>query len=231
MTGTLVLWDIDQTLVNVSALSRALYERAFRQLTGTPLRELAEMAGRTEHAILSETLNRHGIAEDAALLAAGYAALADAAAELRDDFRRLGRALPGAAGALAALAGVAHQTVVTGNLRPVAEIKLGAFDLGGHIDFAVGGYGSDGARRAALVRLARQRARDRLGTAFDADRVVVVGDTPLDIEAAHEAGVRSIGVATGGSSAAVLAAARPTVLLPDLRDADRLRAAVLGGDR
>ncbi len=41
---SLVLWDIDHTLVRISGVSREIYAEAFRLVTGQPLRELADMA-------------------------------------------------------------------------------------------------------------------------------------------------------------------------------------------
>ncbi|GGJ78318.1 haloacid dehalogenase [Pilimelia anulata] len=230
MTGqrtALILWDIDHTLVSIGGLSRRIYERAFREVTGQPLGELADMTGRTECAILTDTLDMHGIHATSELLDACYRALAVAAEDLRDEIRGSGRVLPGAPGALAGLAAVAQQTVVTGNIRPIAEIKLGALDLAEHINFAIGGYGSDGQYREPLVRLACARANEQLGTSFAAQQVVVIGDTPLDIEAARAAGVHSIGVATGSSSVEALEAVQSSAVLPDLSDSDRLLRVVL----
>ena len=67
-----------------------------------------------------------------------------------------GRAIAGAAEAIAALHRVPDiiQTVLTGNYRAVAAIKLAAFDLDELIDLEVGAYADDGADRAALVPIA-----------------------------------------------------------------------------
>jgi phosphoglycolate phosphatase-like HAD superfamily hydrolase len=58
---TLILWDIDRTLVTTGEVSREIYERAFEEIVGQPLRELADMAGRTEQAVLVDTLSLHGV--------------------------------------------------------------------------------------------------------------------------------------------------------------------------
>lgn len=59
----LILWDIDHTLVDIGKVSRELYAKAFAAVTGRPLRELADMTGRTEQAILIDTMAMHGISD------------------------------------------------------------------------------------------------------------------------------------------------------------------------
>jgi phosphoglycolate phosphatase len=63
---------------------------------------------------------------------------------------------------------------------------------------------------------------------FDGAATVLIGDTPLDIEAALAAGARAIGVATGSSQAADLLAAGAHAVLPDLTDTAQVVRALLG---
>jgi phosphoglycolate phosphatase len=224
---TLVLWDIDHTLIDAGGVGRTLYEVAFRKVTGQPMRYLADMTGRTERAILTDTLELHGMVADEATLQACYDAMAEAVADLRPQIRARGRVRAGARQALDALAvEQAMQSVVTGNIRPVAVAKLEAFNLASYVDFAIGGYGSDGLRRAPLVRAARLRAAEKYGAEIPLDRIVVVGDTTDDIIGAREAGVRSVGVASGSSSIEQLRAAEPCAVLPDLTDLRALLAVI-----
>jgi hypothetical protein len=58
---TLIIWDIDRTLVTIGEVAREIYESAFEEVIGQPLRELVEMAGRTEQAILVDTLRLSAI--------------------------------------------------------------------------------------------------------------------------------------------------------------------------
>ncbi len=83
-----------------------------------------------------------------------------------------------------------------------------AGSLEGYFDWgpgAVGGFAEDGEVRTRLVEAALRRAADRLGP-VDPGEVLVVGDTPLDVEAAHGAGCAALGVATGRHLAADLVA-------------------------
>ncbi|MGH3712205.1 MAG: HAD family hydrolase [Micromonosporaceae bacterium] len=225
--ATLILWDIDRTLIDVGQVSHEIYARAFLDVTNQPLQDLADMTGRTEKAILLDTLALHGVPDPESMFDRFYAALAEAADALRDEMRRKGRRLPGSKQAIAALArdGVV-QTVVTGNIKAIAITKLDAFDLREHLDLDIGGYGSDDSTRAALVRLAQQRAERRYDRAFAPGRIVVIGDTPHDMHAARVVGVRAVGVATGGSTVEELRAAQADAVLADLTDTRALVTAV-----
>ncbi|MGH3796481.1 MAG: HAD family hydrolase [Pseudonocardiaceae bacterium] len=224
---TLILWDIDHTLVTIGEVSREIYEVAFDEVLGEPLRELADMTGRTEQAILVETLARHGVSNPEGKLGDLYIALAKAADNLRARMRAVGRRLPGAKEAIVALANNnVVQTVVTGNIKPIAVTKLEIFQLSKHLDLEIGGYGSDGDTRPPLIRRAWDRAQHKYGYTVGADRVVVIGDTPLDVSAAHEVGVRAVGVATGSSIGEELTAAHADVVMPDLADTEMVIRAV-----
>ena len=143
-----------------------------------------------------------------------------------------GRAQPGAAAALAAVAAqttpTAVQSVLTGNVRAMAEMKLRALGLTDHLDLDVGAYGDTADCRADLVRLARSKAAVAYRHDFAGSETVLAGDTPLDVAAALSAGARSLGVATGASTAAELAAAGADAVLPDLADPSAVVAAILG---
>lgn len=226
---TLILWDVDHTLVDIGEVSREIFATAFEHVTSKPLQDLADMTGRTDRAIITDTMKLHDVSDPAAKLEEFYAALAEAADELRERMRTVGRRLPGADEAIAALVqdGVV-QTVVTGNIKPIAVTKLQVFDLAKHLDFAVGGYGSDGDTRPPLIRQARQRTQRKYGRIFPAHRVVIVGDTPLDVSGAHEVGIRAVGVATGSSTVTELTAAGADAVVPDLTDTSAFVCAVLG---
>jgi phosphoglycolate phosphatase len=118
---------------------------------------------------------------------------------------------------------------VTGNVRENAYEKLSMFGLTDHVDFEVGGYGSDDGKRATLVRLAMQRAGRAYGRTYRGDQVTIIGDTPHDIVGALENGAWAIGVATGHSTAEQLAAAGAGVVFASLSDTDEVVRAVLTG--
>ena len=117
--------------------------------------------------------------------------------------------------------------MLTGNIRPLAEVKLGALGLTGHLDLDVGAYGDAHEVRAELVGPARRRAALAYGADFSGEATVIVGDTPLDVEAALVTGARAVAVASGYFSVAELTAAGAHVVLPDLTDTGRVLGAIL----
>lgn len=162
-------------------------------------------------------------------LLARYSRLLAAAYQTRQaELSTRGRALPGAAAAIAALAQADSivQSVLTGNLRSVAETKLKTFHVDAGLDLDVGAYGSDGAARPDLVPVAQQRAGKKYESGFTTATTVLIGDTPSDIEAAHVGGARIIGVATGKSSAAGLRQAGADAVLENLQDSAAVVSAV-----
>lgn len=213
----LVLWDIDHTLIDTRGVGRELSASAFERATGQPMRQQAAIDGITEQVIFRETAKLHGLTTDHTDFAGFAQALTDEHLQHLDVLRERGHALPGAAAALEALDrdGV-QQTVVTGNIRPVAELKLAVFGLDGRIQWDLGAYGEEHDARAELVRLSLQRAD------VAAASTVLIGDTPADIAGAHANGVRMIAVASGRSDEAALRAAGAETVLPDLLDTDLL---------
>jgi phosphoglycolate phosphatase-like HAD superfamily hydrolase len=127
-------------------------------------------------------------------------------------------------------AGRVYQSVLTGNVRQVAEVKLTAVGLRYPLDLCIGAYGEDHEDRTELVHLARRRASGVYGsssTDFGGHATIVVGDTPLDIVAALAADARAVGVATGAFSAADLRAAGAHAVLDDLTSTPAVLVALL----
>lgn len=225
----LILWDIDRTLIKSVNFGRHIFAAAFGSVTGRVLERMPDFGGRTDCHLVHAVLALHGITANDDLVDTFYSALAEAALERKDQMRAGGQALDGAHAAVAALKQIPNivQTVVTGNIEPVAALKLSAFDLDTHIDLAIGAYGSESPDRTILVQLARQRAARKHARAAAWHNVVVIGDTPHDIAGARANGAISFGVATGTSSMAELKAAGATVVLPSLADTRAVLASVL----
>ncbi len=223
----LVLWDVDHTLVTVGDVSREIYARAFLDAVGFPLRNLPPMTGRTEHAIIRATLKLHDVDPTLSLLRDFYAALGSAARSLETRMTESGAAL---AGAMNAIEELRHervvQSLVTGNIASVAQVKLRAFEFSG-LDRSVGGYGDDGSERARLVQLARDRASEKHAVEFAPDHVVVIGDSPHDVKGATDSGAVPVGVARGASSADELRSCGAHLVLNDLTESAALRRLVL----
>jgi phosphoglycolate phosphatase len=213
----LVLWDIDHTLIESRGVGRELSAAAFEQVTGQPMQDQATIDGMTEAVIFRETAKLHGLRTNRDDFERFAQALAEQHVWQARELRERGSALPGSAAALDALAAAnVCQTVVTGNVRKVAELKLNIFGLDTHIDWNAGAYAEDADLRPTLVDLALTRS------STTAANTVLIGDTPADVEGGHQNGVRVIAVATGRSSAAELREAGADVVLDDLTDTDLL---------
>jgi len=229
-----VLWDLDGTLVTAPGLGDQMYRQVFRTLFGRELRASALKAGRTDRAIALDTLASAGIPSPQSHVDAFIAGYAQHIRSLDGTLDGTGavQALPGAAGAIAALASAGpevtvRQSVLTGNIRTGAEFKLRHTGLDAQLDLGAGAYGDTHVVRAELVAVARAAAAAAYCTSFDGAATVLIGDTPLDVEAALATGARAVGVATGGFPAADLIAAGAHAVLPDLTDAEAVRTAVL----
>jgi phosphoglycolate phosphatase len=235
--GRLVLWDVDHTLLDAGGAGVALLRQAFAEMFGREFPVVPLLAGRTDRAIELEILTRAGVPDPHAQILAFQRLVTGLAPEFGELVRTGGRVLPGAAEALAAVAAMAGgpggpiQSVLTGNLRVMAGVKLAALGLDHFLDLQVGAYGDDHEIRADLVPLARASAAAAYHADFGGDATVLIGDTPLDIEAARLSGARSVGVASGGFSVADLAGAGADVVLPGLADTPAVLAAILPADR
>lgn len=199
--GVLLLFDIDGTvLIKAAAAHRdAIYE-AIRLTWGVPDPSAAhiETAGRTDQEIAREILLQLGVNRhvddrwDDFRAAAVEAYVARAPADLTEHVA------PGMRALLDELAPAHTLSLVTGNLEPIARLKLRAADLH-HFAPGQGAFGSDEEDRTLLPPLARLRAAQVAGQdeAWSREDTVVIGDTPRDIACAHADGVRCIAIPTG----------------------------------
>lgn len=226
MIPTVVLFDIDGTLIVGGAGRRALLH-AFVELHGEGSWLDFELSGRTDRAIVAHALERQGKtahpdAVDAVL--EGYLARLPQEVETATDYA----VLPGVVELieqLRTLDGCATG-LGTGNIRAGARVKLARGGLERH--FAFGGFGCDAERRDELLRIGAERGAARLGRPRQRCRVVIVGDTPRDVEAGLAIGAECIGVGTGRYDCDALLAAGAHVAFADLCS-EGAREAVLGG--
>jgi phosphoglycolate phosphatase len=114
-----------------------------------------------------------------------------------------------------ALARIDRRALLTGNPEPIARARMECIGLADFFPVGQGAFGCERERRVQLVDLARQRAGD-----WPASRTVSVGDTPLDVETAHAAGVRVVAVTTGSYDASAVSGADAVIeRLAELPDA------------
>jgi phosphoglycolate phosphatase len=236
---TLVLWDVDHTLIENGGVSKAMYATAFELLTGRPPVVRPATDGRTDFQIMRELLVANSVDVDRYVDISQFQDfLVQAMRHNAPDLPRLGYVLPGILDALTVLfpAPQVVQSVLTGNIAPNAKAKLAPFELDRWVDLDVGGFGSDDAIRSNLVAAAQKKVVRKYGKSFDANSTILVGDTLLDVKAAHDGGAKIIAVATGIYSVDQLAEAGADVVLDDVADLDQfldvlLRLRLAGGVR
>ncbi|HEX3590839.1 MAG TPA: haloacid dehalogenase-like hydrolase [Pseudonocardiaceae bacterium] len=226
---TLVLWDIDLTLLDLRRLGGRWFQRALADVTGGRMGQVPSFAGRTDRWIATRMLESAGVEPTDDLIDRLHAEVIRLATADQERMAEVGVVLPGVPTVLKELAGRPDvvQTLVTGNLRPVAKLKVATFGLDEYLDLEIGGYGGTSERRSVLVDEALTAAERRHGSRFTGSSVVVVGDTPHDVDAALEHGARAVAVATGRFTAAELTASGAHVVLPDLGDTTRALDAIL----
>ena len=213
-----ILFDIDGTLLISRGIGREAKRRAMLECFGvTGDLDSHVFGGKTDWGILSDLLAPHGfsvadigrdIARYEAVMARHMDEISGAyTAEPLAHAMELVRALRQRDDTLIGL--------VTGNTSKTAVIKLemAGFDPNW---FTIGAFGNESAYRADLTRLARQRANDYLGRRLNGSEIIVIGDTPADIQAARAIDAVAVAVCTGYSERDNLISSDPDFLLADL---------------
>jgi len=214
----LLLFDIDQTLINSGGAGLRALDRACEKVLGLKnAMQGISPHGKTDPAIAREILrarldraSRDG--SDIPSILEAYVSFLKEEVQLSPGYC----VLPGIVPLLEEM--LHRQDVVlglaTGNIELGARIKLERGGLNRYFEF--GGFGSDSEDRTELVRRAADKAADKIGTSIPPSNIFVIGDTPLDIDAGNRAGFKTIGVGTGSYSAEQLLAAGATAAVADI---------------
>jgi phosphoglycolate phosphatase-like HAD superfamily hydrolase len=200
----ILLFDIDGTLVSTGGAGAVAWRQAFEELHGVPA-DIGEFtdAGMTDPDVGAKTfeavLGRQPTPHElTALIQRRLEHLPEAVAASEGY-----KVLPGVPERLRQLSRDGHLLgLITGNGDGAAHVKLARADLNRWFTF--GAYAGAGAERADIVREAVARGEAMFGEDVPNTEIFVIGDTPLDIEAAHAAECIAIGVATGHYDAAAL---------------------------
>lgn len=225
-----MLFDVDGTLVTARGAGREAIGRALRATFGTtgPI-DTYDFRGKTDPRIVQDLMREAGVPEAAvaARLAAFYEAYVRELDALVGDGARVA-IMPGVGDVVRKLSARADVIVglLTGNIEAGARVKLRPTGLWEH--FRVGAFGSDDVERRRLPAIACARARALTGGDFPFSRVIIVGDTPLDIDCARACGAVAVAVATGQHASHELGACGPDHLFADLSDVERALAALAG---
>jgi phosphoglycolate phosphatase-like HAD superfamily hydrolase len=220
----LVLFDIDGTLIRSGGAGEKAFARAAEAEFGiTNGTARLHFAGRTDPSIVRDFFVQHGIAPS------------------RENFQRFfdryvfhldyllgqldGQVLPGVHRLIDEMKALAEPPVLgllTGNIRLGAQLKLTRYQLWQH--FQTGGFGDDHEDRNQIAVIARERGSQMVRRKLRGEEMLVIGDTPRDIECGRVIEARVLAVATGSYSFEQLDKESPTwtvntldeILLPEL---------------
>ncbi len=227
MRDSLLLWDIDGTLVYMDRAGERALLVAIQELYGRDLGPHlpVDLRGRTDTSICRDLLAHLGVpatAGEQERLQLAYLSHMPATMPAGNA-----RVLAGIREALDAVHGhpEIHQALLTGNLKEGARLKLSYLGLWDYFEF--GAFADDSHIRDELGPFALARAEESLGIKFPPERVYIIGDTPHDIACGKAIGAKTIAVATGAFSVEQLAALNPTHTFADLSDTQALLKVIL----
>ena len=216
------LFDIDGTLVTTAGAGRKALCTTFEQRYGSSSGLGFPFDGMTDRAIVSIALSTMNVIIASAAIEEEIDAVLDLyVEELAMHARLSAGAFEVHEGVVAVLDQVAASGrgvmgLGTGNIQRGAQIKLAAVNL--YHRFSFGGFGCDHTDRTQLLAVGAQRGAALLGRGLRECDVLVIGDTPKDIAAAHGIGARCLAVATGSYSMTELEAAGADLTVPTLND-------------
>lgn len=219
----LILFDIDGTMLATQRAGVAAMTSTFQELSGKPITfDGIEIAGRLDTLIWRDIVRKHNLDEAAVshdIFRRTYAGHLER--RLRENPTAL--ALPGVKQLVETLRRRTDLTLglLTGNYAETGKMKIAAagIDVGA---FALGAWGDEGGHRRDLPVVAMRRFAELRGQAVDPAHVVVIGDTPHDVDCARHNGCRSIGVATGQFTVEQLEEAGADLAVPTLEGTDEL---------
>jgi len=226
----LALFDIDGTLLNSGGLGRASMQRALGMVFGSPGNPSYRYDGKTDKQIVRDVMRLEGHSDEhidsrmEKLIELYLEGLRTGAKSGKFNVRPL-EGVPELLDALDAREDVVLG-LLTGNVEPGARTKLTAAGINPD-RFRVNAFGSDHEHRPELPAIAQRRASETLGLDIAADRLIVIGDTPADIECGRALGAKAIGVASGHYTVEQLKAHNPYAVFPSLKNTQQVLETIL----
>jgi phosphoglycolate phosphatase-like HAD superfamily hydrolase len=221
----LVLFDIDGTIMITNGAGRRAVHRALLEVFGTIGTSDHRFDGKTDPQIVRELMRIAGHGDET-IDARMERMLERYVTYLHEELASPGHrahVFPGVPELIEALdaRGDALLGLLTGNLAAGARAKLAAVGIDPD-RFRIGAFGSDHELRGELPAIAQRRAYEALGVDIPGHDVIVIGDTPADVDCGRAIGARAIGVATGHYDVAALAAHGAAAVFEDLSDTARV---------
>ena len=226
----LILFDIDLTLLTSGGAGEQALTLAGREVIGPGYSsEGLSVAGRLDTLIFADMLRLNGLTQSPHLhnqIRDRYTFHLGRLLETNDKKR----ALPGVHEILNALTPRERSPVTASGDEVIVGVLTGNYERSGKMKLHACGINPDQfkvqvwcdlaplvePKRADLVDVAQRLCFDKLSKRRVRRDVVVIGDTPHDVECAKAHGCVSVGVATGRTTSAELADAGADHVFPDL---------------
>jgi phosphoglycolate phosphatase-like HAD superfamily hydrolase len=215
----LVIFDLDQTLVDLISVHDATVKELFKSHFGVDasLREI-DFAGKSLTENMAELARLKGIVRSK---------FTEKSKSLLESYEKIFQAkippiatnsiLPGVTPLLEELSKTGNFVVLyTGDSPGVTQRVLEVTGLGKYFKFSV--YGTEANSRVDMARLAIKKADQLTGARFDGKNVVIIGDSVRDIECGKKLNALTIAVATGFHSEEELTSRKPDYLFKNLKD-------------
>jgi phosphoglycolate phosphatase len=206
----LVLFDIDGTLIRSGGAGEKAFARVAEAEFGVPNGTARlHFAGRTDPSIVRDFFQQHGLPASPENFQRFFGRYLFYLDQLLHQLE--GQVLPGVHAMLEELKTLAEPPMLgllTGNVRLGAQLKLTRYQLWQH--FRTGGFGDDSEDRNQIAVVARDRGNLLMGRPLRGEEILVIGDTPRDIECSRAIDARVLAVATGGYSLEQLRKESPT---------------------
>jgi phosphoglycolate phosphatase-like HAD superfamily hydrolase len=214
----LILFDIDGTLVRTGGAGVLAFGSVFKEVFGLENGTSdISFAGRTDTGLIREMMRNHGVDETAANFELFFQAYPKWLTYwLNESAGRVCNGVDAFMGHCTGREARPNVALLTGNISQGAEIKLRHFNIWERFEF--GAFGNDHECRNELAAIAWARGRERIGADLRAEEILVVGDTPKDVECARAIGAKVLAVTTGGATRDELSNAQPDWLVDSLAE-------------
>lgn len=211
-----VLFDIDGTLIRSQGAGKKAIAQTLQHDFSVDAPDVeVSFAGRTDLSLMKEIFARNSLPishEDLQRFFASYVKNLPACLE-----ESRGEVI---AGVMPLLEHLQHDEeiilgLLTGNIRAGALAKLEHFKLATYFKF--GGFGDNQEERAEIAKEGVRELEAAVAMRVNPQKVLVIGDTPFDVQCAHAIGARSLAVCSGYSTREEIEAAKPMYIMEDLQ--------------
>ncbi|KAJ6473384.1 hypothetical protein C8R47DRAFT_1187546 [Mycena vitilis] len=230
-----ILFDVDGTLVRAEALSKHAFFRGLAQTSGRPI-TLESSANVSLHGVTDLSLTRtvlahHGVPEDkfqeltTEFLQSYPRYLQDSLTNNPDTLtpHACTRVVEGLRLLVSLMHNAEHPAILgllTGNSRAGAALKISAAGIDvGLFDMEASSFGDTCCSRLTLFQDARRAIEAKVAGPIDPRDVILIGDTPLDVQCAEAVGAPVVAIATGSYTSEILSACGADVVVETLPEA------------